>query len=93
MGIPPLVMGMRYHACVWAALNGIPFIAIAYDDKVIALAQELGQPYLDLRHHHPDAELLEMYHITMNGLPDLRTRLRNRVPELCQRANQNRLAF
>jgi len=52
--IPPkMVVAMRYHACIWAALNGIPFIAIAYDAKVAAIATELGQLCVDLRFTQP----------------------------------------
>ena len=39
---------MRYHACIWAILQGIPFIAIAYDEKVSHLAQWVKQPVLTL---------------------------------------------
>ena len=42
-------IGMRYHACVWAALNEIPFLALVYDDKVLGLAKTLRQPFIDLR--------------------------------------------
>ena len=44
-----LVIGMRYHACVWASLKGLPFIALAYDPKIISLAKMFNQPYIDLR--------------------------------------------
>ena len=44
-----LVIGMRYHACVWASLKGIPFIALSYDPKVISLAKMFNQSYIDLR--------------------------------------------
>ncbi len=40
------VVAMRYHACVWASLNGIPFLALAYDEKVTSLAEELGQEWI-----------------------------------------------
>jgi|GEM_PF-878239 len=42
------IVGMRYHACVWASIMNIPFVALAYDEKVLALATELGQPVFDL---------------------------------------------
>ena len=43
-----LLVAMRYHSCVWAALHGIPFIALAYDPKVLEIAKAFGQPYLCL---------------------------------------------
>ncbi|MBI60146.1 hypothetical protein CL657_02895 [bacterium] len=39
---------MRYHACIWAILQGIPFIAITYDEKVLHLARLVKQPVLTL---------------------------------------------
>lgn len=42
------VIAMRYHACVWASLQGIPFLALAYDDKVKALAEMCGQEWVSM---------------------------------------------
>jgi len=39
---------MRYHAAVWAAIQGIPFLMLAYDPKCEALARRLGQPFLSV---------------------------------------------
>ena len=42
------VISMRYHACVWAALHGIPFIALVKDDKLKAIAQTFGQEWIQI---------------------------------------------
>ena len=39
---------MRYHAAVWAAIQGIPFFMLVYDPKCEALARCLGQPLLSV---------------------------------------------
>ena len=39
-------IAMRYHACVWASLRGIPFLAVGDDPKLQALAKTFGQPVL-----------------------------------------------
>jgi polysaccharide pyruvyl transferase CsaB len=42
------LIGMRYHACVWAALRGIPFMAVSDDPKLHYLAKSFGQPFVDI---------------------------------------------
>ena len=43
-----MMIGMRYHSCVYASLLGIPFLGLAYDPKVRQLALMLGQEWLDV---------------------------------------------
>lgn len=53
------VIAMRYHACVFAALSGVPFMALGIDEKLISLAIQLDQPYVDLRQTVSEESLLE----------------------------------
>jgi len=43
------MMSMRYHGCVWAIINNIPCLALAYDEKIVQLALQFNLPVLDLR--------------------------------------------
>lgn len=45
-----VVVGMRLHSLVFAALRGVPFIGLCYDPKVKAFSEECGQAVVaDLR--------------------------------------------
>jgi len=39
-----VLVGMRLHALVFAAIQGVPIVPIAYDPKVAALTSDLGMP-------------------------------------------------
>jgi polysaccharide pyruvyl transferase WcaK-like protein len=43
-----VVISMRYHACVWASLQGIPFIAMGDDPKLKSIAVACDQIWLPL---------------------------------------------
>lgn len=42
-----LLVAMRYHAIACAAMAGCPIVAVAYEPKVVALAQALGLAFLE----------------------------------------------
>jgi len=44
IGSVDVMVGMRLHALVFAAAQGVPIVPLAYDPKVRALASELGEP-------------------------------------------------
>jgi polysaccharide pyruvyl transferase WcaK-like protein len=44
-----LVVGFRFHSLVAAAAAGVPFVAVAHEPKLGALARRLGQPCVEPR--------------------------------------------
>lgn len=44
-----LMLGMRFHALVFAAMNFIPFAGLAHEPKIDAMANEFAMPFLPLR--------------------------------------------
>lgn len=43
-----LLIGMRYHALLLAAIHGRPFVGIAHDSKVTEIARTFGMPALSV---------------------------------------------
>ncbi|NBV42599.1 hypothetical protein EBR96_07515 [bacterium] len=89
--LPPisLMIGMRYHACIWAALNTIPFLALAYDDKVLSLAIELGQPYINTRRSFTANDIERALAQIQMEYDRYQRLLIDRVPALIRRAELN----
>lgn len=98
--IPPfqfsIIVAMRYHACVWASLHNIPFVALAYDPKVKNLALELGQPYLEINSPNDvfaQTIIQEKVALVLANLPSYKTNLTTGVDRLIKRAALNRAMF
>jgi len=61
------IIAMRYHACIWAAIQGLPFIAIGYDRKVNHIASVFNQPIVNIDEAMISSSLLEsVKNITSN---------------------------
>ena len=58
-----LIISMRYHACVWASLHGVPFIALGDDPKLNTIATNCGQCYLPLSEAYLLSQKIDDYRI------------------------------
>jgi len=88
-----LTLSMRYHFCVFSALQGIPFIALKRSDKVEDLCWDLGWPHgLSLNCVDP-AELAAIFSDIEQKQPSYMTALHTRVQRMRDRAFQNDVAL
>lgn len=60
-----IVVGMRFHSLVLAAIYEIPFIGIAHDNKIIGICKSYDMPFVDMENITPGI-LIEMSKIVLN---------------------------
>ena len=84
------LIAMRYHACIWAGIHGIPFIALSYDKKITLLASQLGQPCVEI---NPKESLVETLSLAwenyINHYDQLKVKLETNILKLIQASNIN----
>jgi L-malate glycosyltransferase len=86
--VPFLAINMRFHACIWSSLFAIPFLALAYDDKVIQISKKLGQEYIDLTQDKIDLnELIYKYEKINNQYSKYQDLLIKKAPLLIELSN------
>jgi polysaccharide pyruvyl transferase CsaB len=86
IGTLDLLVGMRLHALLFAAAEGVPIVPIAYDPKVAALADELGDPApLEVSRFGAD-DLARAIETVAADRPARRARLGAAVAQLRERA-------
>ncbi|MCP4049714.1 MAG: hypothetical protein GY730_03300 [bacterium] len=89
-----MIIAMRYHACVWAALHGIPFLALIYDEKVLSISREFKQEYVDLRKpDHNRNTILIKYSKVMKNYRKYSSNIQDNLPSIIERAKNNISVF
>lgn len=86
IGSLDLVVGMRLHALLFAAAQGVPVVPISYDPKVEALMRDLGEPAPHCAAHIRSHDILEAVTEAMADRPSRRARLLAAVAPLRARA-------
>jgi polysaccharide pyruvyl transferase WcaK-like protein len=88
-----MTVSMRYHFCLFSAVQGIPFIALQRSDKVVDLCRDLNWP-LGLKLDHLEAaRLVSMSADVEQNRPQYIAALAEQVVKMRTRALQNRVAL
>lgn len=88
MGHFELAIGMRLHFLMFAAIQGVPFVALPYASKVTGLLQDLELEMPPL-HHVNTGRLLANVDRSWDQRDALRAHIRQRLPALQERAREN----
>jgi polysaccharide pyruvyl transferase CsaB len=88
MGRFSFVVGMRLHFLIFAALRGVPFVALPYSGKVAGFLEDLEMPAPPLKLVNP-GRLMAHIDQCWDRRRSLRARLLKNVPALQARAEQN----
>ena len=83
-----LVLAMRLHGLILAALSGSPTVALSYDPKVAAAAKGIGSPCQSLDRPVKAKTLLESWRSCLDQPPATA-----RVQALHSQAQQHRIIF
>jgi len=84
-----LLLGMRLHALVFAAISCVPCLALAYDPKVSGLMNDLGQPALSLEPALDFEKLKSEIEKVINNKEAVKSQLAVKKEKLRQQAQLN----
>ena len=85
-----LVVATRLHSAVFAVAMGVPCLTIAYQPKAYGIMEQLSMtPFWVPIDELSLCRLQSVYLSLSRAAEEIRARLRQRIPELCQEARQN----
>lgn len=84
-----VVVGMRLHALIMAAICLRPMVGIGYDPKVTSFLQDLGQPLAGMANDLQATQLLRQVRQVAEQSAAVVADLQARLPELRARARRN----
>lgn len=93
IGCCHLTVSMRYHFCLFSALQRVPFIALKRSDKVDDLCWDLNWPHSAALGNLDVSQLLEIFSAASHDRPTLAEYLKTQTDLMRERAFQNSLSL
>lgn len=84
-----LLIGMRYHSLVFAAMNGVPLVGLSYDPKNDAFLKLIGQRAAGSAAALDPGAVVEAARRALAGAEAMRSELRRRMAELEAASRKN----
>lgn len=84
-----LLVGLRYHALVFAAMNAVPLVGISYDPKNDSFLKLIGESAAGSTRRIEAGALVAAARQALSDAPAVKQRLRERMAELVPLARRN----
>jgi polysaccharide pyruvyl transferase CsaB len=84
-----LLVGMRYHALVFAAMNTVPVVGISYDPKNDSFLRQIGEQAAATTERLDAGPVLEAGRRAWTEGADIRERIRQKMAELTPLSRRN----
>ncbi|HYG57484.1 MAG TPA: polysaccharide pyruvyl transferase CsaB [Symbiobacteriaceae bacterium] len=84
-----LLVGMRYHALVFAAMNGVPLVGLSYDPKNDAFLRLIGETAAGTTQHLEVEAILRAGRRALSEAIPIRQRLLEKMAELTPLSRHN----
>lgn len=84
-----LIIGMRYHALVFAAMNGVPLVGFSYDPKTDSFLRLIGESAAGTTSRLEIQKMVAASRRALSEAPVIRQRLVQRMAELMPLSRRN----
>lgn len=88
-----LLIGMRLHSLIFAAMNQVPMLGLSYDPKVEAFMKEIGQSYFPATSDLAQESLRSALERMLGSKDSIRQQLAEKKKRLHEQAEQNFALF
>ncbi|MDI6731983.1 MAG: polysaccharide pyruvyl transferase CsaB [Candidatus Margulisbacteria bacterium] len=84
-----LLIGMRLHSLIFAAINAVPMIGLSYDPKVESFMKSIDQPYIDVEKELDFETVKKKIEAVIANRREVKLALEKKKKELVEKAERN----